>query len=264
MNIKTLNKYNKEINILHFQGKNLEQFEKTSKLIFEDVKLDPIEENLSIVSCWTNNVDCVLAQQLWKNNIKIYNALPSDYDFNKPWDMRNKIKYYIDCLENIITTDIVLLLDGYDVLFSSTKDIVKKFKAQPYRILFNSTVNNYPPVYIDEIKNRDNYDNFAIFFNAGCCIGYREDLIKFYKRCYQIINIENLFNSEQYVLRHVFSEYSNDPSQQFIWIDFKRDIFHTMGYMLANYDANTKIIKIIDNLEVPQNKRDSEKYRYLV
>ena len=257
-NLKVFNKYNKEINVLHFQGKNLEQFVNTSILIFELCKLDPLEDDLSIIACWTDWERCILGQQFSKNKLLLHNALPENYDYSQPWDMRNKIKFYIEYLENNITTDIVMLLDAYDVLLSSTKDIVKKFKNQPYKILFNSTVNNYPNVKVDIIENRLEYDRFSPFFNAGCCIGYRNDLIKFYKECYELVDIPNEFNSEQYVLRHAFAKYSNDPNQKFIWIDFNRDIFHSMGYMLSSYDANKREIKINDNLLVPQNKRDAE------
>lgn len=258
-NLKVYNKFDKEVNVLHFQGKNLEQFINTSILIYELAKLDQLEENLSIIACWTNYEKCILAQQFYKNDLKLHNALPDDYDFSQPWDMRDKIKFYIDYLENNITTDIVMLLDGYDVLLTSTKDIVKKFLSQPYRILFNSTVNNYPFVNIDIIQGRFKYDRFCPFFNAGCCIGYREDLIKFYKECYELVDIPNEFNSEQFVVRHAFAKYSNDPNQNFIWIDFNRDIFHSMGYMMSNYNAEQCTIKIFDNLLIPKNKRDSEK-----
>lgn len=258
-NLKVYNKYDKEVNILHFQGKNLEQFINTSLLIYESCKLNPLEENLSIVSCWTDNEKCILNQQFEKNNLILHNALPNNYGNNRKWDMRNKIEFYIDYLENNIDTDIVVLVDGYDVLFTSTKDIVNKFTSQPYHILFNSTANNYPFVNIDKIQDREKYDRFAPFFNAGCCIGYRKDLINFYKECYQIIDIPNQYNSEQYVLRNVFSKYSNIQNQNFVWIDFKRDIFNSMGYMMSNYNAETNTLHIYDNLLIPQNKRDIEK-----
>lgn len=256
--IKVINKFNKEVNILHFQGNNLEQFVKTSSLIFNFCQLDPLEKDLTIVACWTDVTKCILAQQFIKNNLTLYNALPNNYDYNQPWDMRNKIKYYIDYLENEVKTNIVMLLDGYDVLLSSTKDIVKKFTNQPYRILFNSTTNNFPDVDIDHIPNRLSYDRFAPFFNAGCCIGYKEDLIKFYKECYELINIDNPYNSEQYVVRYAFSKYSDDPNQKFIWIDFERNIFHSMGYMSCDFNSENNIIKITDNLYVAKNLRDSE------
>ncbi len=257
--LKVYNKFGKEINVLHFQGKNLEQFVHTSILIYELSKLDPLEKNLSVVACWTDDEKCILNKQFIKNNLILHNALPINYDYTQLWDMRNKIKYYIDYLENYINTDIVMLLDGYDVLLASTKDIVAKFLSQPYHILFNSTVNNYPLANIDYIWNRYQYDQFCPFFNAGCCIGYRKDLIKFYKECYELINIPNNYNSEQFIVRHAFAKYSNIHNQDFIWIDFKRDIFHSMGYMVSSYNADECTITINDNLLVPKNQRDTEK-----
>lgn len=257
--LKVYNKFGKEVNILHFQGNNLEQFKRTSQLIFDLANLDPLEDNLSIVMCWTDDEKCILLQQLIKNQIPFTNALPGNYNYLNEWDMRNKIKYYIECLENDINTDIVLLLDGYDVLFVSTKDIVKKFLSQPYRILFNSTVNNFPNVHIDTIPNRLQYERFSPFFNAGCCIGYREDLIKFYKECYELIDIPNELNSEQFIVRHAFANYSYNPEQRFVWIDFKRDIFNSMGYMSCEFNCDTMTLNITDNLLVPKNQRDAER-----
>ena len=257
--LKVYNKYGKEVNILHFQGKNLEQFVNTSMLIYELCKLDSLEEDLSVVSCWTDYEKCILGQQFRNNNLTLHNALPGDYDLSQPWDMRNKIKFYINYLEYNIDTDIVILVDAYDVLFPSTKDIVKKFKEQPYHILFNSTVNNFPFVNIDKIPNRLEQDRFAPFFNAGCCIGYRYDLIRFYQECYNLVNIPNEFESEQYILRHVFSNYSEYPNKVFVGIDFKRNIFNSMGFMMSNYNSEENTIYIYDNVLMPQNKRDSER-----
>lgn len=240
--MKVLNKYGKEVNILHFQGASSGELKRTLSLVFYQFKLEPLENNLAIVSCWTDWRRCLLGHQLKRYNIPLINAVPSE--FNSKWDMRKKIKFYIDCLENI-KEDIVLLLDAYDVVLTSTKDIVEKFKAQPYRILFNTSVNNYPNVNIDKIPKRKELDSFSHFLNAGCCIGYREDLTRFYKECYEFIDIPNKHCSEQFVVRHAFAKYSEDLNQRFIWLDFKRDIFNTMAGMKCTY--NHPVLSITDN-----------------
>ena len=126
--LKVLNNRNIEVNILHFQGKNVEVLNRTFNLVKNYAQLDPIEKDLSIVSCWSDNQKCHLLHQLQKNNIELINAIPSHYDYSKQWDMKNKIRYYIDCLELRVNTKYVLLLDGYDVLFSSTKILLKNLK----------------------------------------------------------------------------------------------------------------------------------------
>ena len=259
MSIKVLNNNDKEVNVLHFQGKNVDILWRTFALVKNYCELDPIEDYLSLVSCWTDNNNCYLYQQLKKNNIELINALPYNYDYTQKWNMINKIKFYIDCLENRVNTKYVMLLDGYDVLFTSTKDILKKFKKTGYRIIFNTSYNNYPEEDIDYIENREEKLGFFHYFNAGCCIGYREDLIRFYKECLDFVYIYNPLQSEQKVLRHCFAKYSNDKKQKFIWLDYKREIFHTMALTTCSYDANTKILKIDNNYEGDKIKRQNKK-----
>ena len=248
--LKVLNNRDIQVNILHFQGRNLQILKKTANLVYHYANLNPInDKELSIVSCWTDNFRCILYNQLIKFNIHVINALPKDYNYDMGWDMRNKIKYYIECLENQVNTKYVLLLDGYDVLFASTNDIIKKFEKSGYRIIFNTSYNNYPDEFIDIVPNRETLGFFK-YFNAGCCIGYREDLIKFYKECLEYIDVPNPLNSEQKIIRMGFAKYSNDPNQRFIWVDRDRDIFHTMAFTKCSYDADTNTLKITDNDEI--------------
>ena len=255
--LKVLNDNNVEVNVLHFQGKSREILKTYFNLIKDRVVLDNIEDSLSIVSCWTDYDKCYLYKQLKKFNINLINSLPDNYDISQPWDMRNKIRFYIDCLTNKVNTEYVMLLDGYDVLFTSTKDILTKFKSTGYRIIFNTTYNNYPPENIDYIEDRKNRVGFFQYFNAGCCIGYRQDLIKFYTQCLDYIDIPNPANSEQKILRHCFSNYSNDLNQKFVWLDTGRSIFHTMAYTKPIYNEPDNTIQIINkDPDIKDNIKD--------
>ena len=227
MSIKVLNNNNKEVNVLHFQGKNVDILWRTFALVKNYCELDPIEDYLSLVSCWTDNNNCYLYQQLKKNNIELINALPYNYDYTQKWNMINKIKFYIDCLENRVNTKYVMLLDGYDVLFTSTKDILKKFKKTGYRIIFNTSYNNYPEENIDYIENREEKLGFFHYFNAGCCIGYREDLIRFYKECLDFVYIYNPLQSEQKVLRPKILKIDNNYEGDKIKRQNKKDLINT-------------------------------------
>jgi len=242
---------NKPVNIVHFQGRTFDGFPKTIKIIQDYAQLKNKYERLSIVSCWTDDSKCILKQQLDKFNIQLINALPNNYDFNSKWYMPNKIKYYIDCLENKINTKYVLILDGYDVLICTFDNLIHKFLKTKYRILFNATINNYPDEEIDILYNRNKYLPYA-YFNAGCCIGYRDDLIKFYKEALEYINIKNIYNSEQKILRHAFAKYSNNPDQNFIGLDYKREIFLTMEYSISRFTYNLLTKKY--NLYINFNK----------
>ena len=255
--LKVLNNKNVPVNILHFQGTNVDILKRTFYLVKEYAVLKPLDFNLSVVSCWTNDAKCHLLHQLQRHKIDLINAIPDDYDYSSKWDMRNKIQFYIDTLKNKVKTKYVLLLDGYDVVFASTDDILKKFKKTGYRIIFNTSFNKFPDEDIDYVEDRDSWGFFK-YFNAGCCIGYRTDLIKFYEECLEFINAPNILNSEQKVLRLCFAKYSNDKKQKFIWVDYNREIFHTMGLTVCNYNATKEILRIDDNIEAA-NKKENRK-----
>lgn len=247
--LQVINKYNNPVNILHFQGKNINILPKTVLVIANNAVLNKLDSRLTILTVFTNKQKAILAQQLEKNNIPYINALPNDYDLHQEWKMPNKIKFFIDKLEKI-NTEFTLILDAYDVLICSFDKLIEKFLKQKYHILYNSTYNNFPDEDIDYIKNRESYDDFMLYMNAGCCIGYTKDLLRFYKECYEYINIENELNSEQKVIRTCFAKYSNDDNQNFVWIDFKHDIFNSMGCTRVNYNYSENKLTITDNLDV--------------
>ena len=218
---------NKEINIVHFPGRSQNDFPQTISMIYDNAVLNPIENELTLLSCWTDNDKCILKKQCDKFNIFLNNILPLDYDYSQKWHMPNKIYYIIDKLKTV-STEYSLIMDGYDVLFSSTNDILKKFKEQKYHILFNATPFRYPDEEIDIIPNRDKLGIWNNF-NAGVCLGYTEDLLKFYSQAIKYINVRNELNSEQKILRYVFKEYSDKRKQKFVFIDYKRKIISVMS-----------------------------------
>lgn len=136
-----------------------------------------------------------------------------------------------------------MILDGYDVLFSHTEGIMEKFLSFNKRIVYNASANNYPIIRVDEIPNRYDIRKFR-YFNAGCCIGYRQDLIQFYTDAIPYTDKKiNVFNSEQYALRHVFKRFSNDLTQSYIGIDTECKIFQTMCQtLLIEVDKNNQIV----------------------
>ena len=228
MRIKRDNNY---VNIIHFPGNSIDYFLKLIDLIlhYNTVNLNPINESeLTIFSCWTNDDKCILYQQCKNQNINLYNCLPKDYDKSQEWYMPNKIRFILDYLKNKVTTEITLILDGYDVLIMNTDDLLKKFKNQKYRILFNGTVGKYPLEDIEYIEDRDTF-GAKKYFNAGCCIGYTKDLIKFYEECLEYIDIDNPIKSEQKIIRTAFSKYSNDKNQNFVYFEYIPNIFLTMS-----------------------------------
>lgn len=240
------NKFGEELNILHFCGGSKDAFPKTLANIYYNCKLNPIESNLTLLSCWTDYSKCILNNQLTKNGIfELKNVIPEKYDYSKKWYMPFKISYILQYLINHVNTEYTLILDGYDTLFVSTDNIIEKFVSQEYKILFNATCNNYPNIEIDVIPNRESLGMHK-YFNAGCCIGYTKDLIKFYSKALKYINYTNELNSEQFLLRHAFSEYSNIKNQTFVGIDYNSLIFRTMGKTKVEYNQESKILQLTD------------------
>lgn len=240
---------NSDINILHFCGKSRNAFKKTMANVFFNAELNPLDESkITLLSCWTDREKCILKYQLEKFGITLHNCVPFDYDLNSEWKMLNKIKFILDYLINNTVTDLVMILDCYDVLFVNTDNIIEKFLSQPYRILYNATSNNFPDEYIDTISNRDSLGQTK-YFNAGCCIGYKNDLISFYKKALKYMDIDNPLNSEQKILRHVFGEYSIDDNQKFVMIDYNSLIFRVMPQSKVNWVSKDMTLYISNSLE---------------
>ena len=252
--------------VLHFHGDNRFQLSKTLQLIKATQIVSAPPKNLAILSCWTDDNECILLEQCQQNNIPLINIVPEDYDRSQSWYMPNKINFVLDKLQSI-DNDIVLFVDGYDVLFTNLSDIVSRFKNQKYRILYNASCNNYPDVIIDRIYDQTHMGTYR-YFNAGCCIGYREDLIKFYNEALHYIDLPNSIGSEQFVMRFAYSKYSSDPYQNFIGIDYQGNIFQSMGYKNISYNQELDTLFISNTynkekstiLVVTHNKLDQLKF----
>ena len=238
------NEYGYTPNVLHFHGQNINELAGTFNLILNNhlVCSDYDKSRLKIVSTWTNEESCCLYKQCKKFNIPLVNCVPYDYDKTQTWYMPNKIKFFIDVLENT-NEDIVMFLDGYDVLITHLDDIIERFENQPYKILFGPSCNNYPNIDIDKIYGRTNNGTYC-YFNAGCVIGYREDLLKFYNETLQYINVKNPWNSEQFIMRIAFSKYSTDNSQTYIGIDYNCKIFQSMGVLNSTFNEDSIKFKV--------------------
>lgn len=232
-------------NVLHFHGENINQLPTTFNRVKEEAVLKEIDDRIAIVSTWTDEESCHLLQQCEKFGINLINCVPDDYDKSQQWYMPNKIKFFIKMLESI-DNEIVMFLDGYDVLIATTDNLLNKFLLCGYRILFGPSCNNYPDVLVDRIYGRHKMGTYR-YFNAGCCIGYREDLLKFYKEALNYIDIYNPKNSEQLVIRYAFANYSMDPNQKFIGIDYECNIFQSMGCLQSTAPENKSTIRIWPN-----------------
>ena len=192
-------------------------------------KTTKIPNEITIITC-SNRKDSVglLIPQLKRSNIKYINTVPLGIEFNNVM----KIPYIVQSLKNV-NTEYVLILDAFDVLFSEDNtNILDTFNTFNKKLVFNASKNNYPDEEIDIIKNRDMLGPFK-YFNAGCCLGETSYTLDFYKKCLEIITIENPHKSEQYILRHIFNNEQNS-----ICIDNECKIFQTLGRCKTLFDGN--------------------------
>lgn len=240
-------------NVLHFHGQNINQLTRTFNIVYTDhiVGDNYDRTKLAIVSTWTDDAKCCLLQQCKRFNIPLINCVPDSYDRTQQWYMPNKIRFFIKTLESI-DQEIVMFLDGYDVLLTNLDNIIQRFEEQKYRILFGPSCNNYPDIKVDVVYKRYTKGVYR-FFNAGCCIGYREDLLKFYKEALEYIDIENPWKSEQLVMRKAFAKYSYDKTQSFIGIDHSCIIFRSMGVTDSSFNIETG--EIYFSINRPVRKR---------
>ena len=240
-------------NVLHFHGQNKTQLPQTFSMVCNEheVNANYDKSKLAIISTWTDDGQCCLLQQCKKYNIPLINCVPDNYDRTQQWYMPNKIKFFLNTLEKI-DQEYVMFLDGYDVLLTHLDDILDKYLRIGYDIIYGPSCNNYPDIFIDCVPNRINKGIYR-FFNAGCCIGKKEALKKFYQESLEYINIENPMNSEQFIMRHAFKKYSNDMSQRFITVDWQCEIFQSMGVLDCTFNDSHTEITMIPNRNVRKN-----------
>ena len=209
-----------------------------------------LPDDITILTTYTDEKSCYIYKQCKLNNIEIVNSYNEEYG---KFHRTLKINYIINALKNI-KTKYVIILDGYDVILNSFDNIIEKFKSYNTRILFNASKNNYPQTYIDSIECRDYMGNFR-YFNAGCLIGYTDDVIDFYIQATQLdekIYAKNTENSEQYILRHVFKKYSqhayNIDVNKFVAIDYLCRVFICLGnsdFIVCNETNDTITYKVV-------------------
>ena len=230
---KILNYHGTEVNICHFQGRSMSDFPLVIQYLYNKKIGGEKPEDLTVITTETDPANAVLTQQLFLNDIPYINSANADV---LEWSNIHKINFLIDALEKT-ETKYALMLDGRDVVINTIEGIMEKYKATGLKMLFNASKNNFPRAEIDRIHDRDWRGNFK-YFNAGCCIGETAEFLKFYKECRDLIptlsDVE-VFNSEQYIIRHGFAKYSEDLNNKFVDFDWECNIFQTF--------SQTKLVK---------------------
>lgn len=237
--LKILNHNHKEFNIAHFQGGTCRNFSNFFEYI-KNRKIENFPKDITILSIWTDDNKCILQRQLNTYEIQVINCYIQN---NDKWTNPYKIKCIYNALKNI-QTKYILILDGYDVLIYSWNNIIEKFKSFNTGIVFNTTKNNYPEYYGD-ISNKQYTSSFK-YLNAGCCIGYKDALINFYEQTNNFYQNQpmNKWNSEQYIIRNIFSKYCNynQIDYNLVKLDTECIIFQTFGQIKYKQNFNGDFI----------------------
>jgi hypothetical protein len=217
--MQIVNHNHKEFNIGHFQGESLRAYFVIADSFMENKIVLP--KDLSIVTCFNCYDWAIFPQQLDKNKIHYINKCKKDAS----WKNTDKIMYICQALMEV-GTKYTLISDGNDVIINTLEGIIDKFKEQKALIVYNATKNNFPNIHIDKIVDRDWMGDFR-YFNAGLCIGYTSDLIEFYTEALELLDsgtIENPLESEQLIIRHIFSKYTDT-----VKFDYECDLFQTFS-----------------------------------
>lgn len=228
--MKVLSPTSNEINVLHFNGRS--QYNHNS--LFSDCMNVNLEktDNFEIISCWDRDDKCILNKQLSKNNISLKNSYIKT---DKRWDNRYKIECFLNALKES-NSDIIMLLDGNDVLFTDFSNIIDKFKNYNTKILFQAGTYDYPISGIEEIRTIPGSFGFE-HLCAGCCIGYKDYLIEFYGKCFEIKDtLKNIWKSEQLVVRTAYKYFTEKYGYGYSNIDYNVSIFQKMYDMKSVFE----------------------------
>lgn len=246
MNIKN---FNEELtNILHFQGKSDIMTKMFTRQVEDTMgkKIEGFPDNLTVITTFTNKDASPLVYQLENNKIPYINSYKNEYG---EFIMTDKVKYILNALKEV-KTEMVLILDGYDVLIQNFDKLIENFKLYNTRMLYNASKNNYPVVVLDKMPFRDYIGQFNCF-NAGCAIGYTKDFIDFYSDAYETMNKPGFFNpygSEQFILRTVFAKYSENMLKEnpYICIDYGCKVFLALSQAcIIPRDKDQKIVNAV-------------------
>lgn len=210
-------------NIFHFQGQSRHHYAPLFQEMSEQKILN--DSRLHILTVATDESQSPLIKQLRTSSISYVNIWNNAFYCN--WSNTKKIELIIQQLKKMDPKDVVLMLDGYDTAIQSLDGLYDKFLSTGYDIVFNSTKHNWPNVRIDRYWERDFVGDFC-YFNAGVVIGFVYALLDFYEECLSYTTIENPWDSEQYIIRHAWANYSEQEDRH-IDFDHSCKMFQTMG-----------------------------------
>ncbi len=194
----------------HFQGGSYPLYRYWTQQFFN--AHISIPENVSILTCFNNIDNAILAQQLNKNKLQYIASTHTG-----SWSNPLKIKLILDGLEKV-KTPYVIISDANDVLFTGAPIIIPEGLIGA---IYNATKNNYPMEYIEH--ETDPLSQFR-YFNAGLCIAHIECAKRLYTHADTISStIHNPQDSEQLIIRNAIKNFDN------ISVDYECKYFQTFS-----------------------------------
>ncbi len=231
-----------EFLIAHFQGKLTPMLNSLAITQFMSNRIS-IPDNIRIITTASKDCaeDAMLLKQLRKNNIPFLNPA-SNYE--GIWINTLKIDFILEglMLAEQETAEYALVLDGLDVLFTGdTSSIIPKFEKYGTKVLFGATKNKFPEVDIDEVADRDRLGSFK-YLNSGTAFGKVKDLIWLFNKVKKLSErINNPYNSDQFLLRHVFG-----VNQDKVAIDYNCTIYQLFGKARVYHPDNNEDLVVVE------------------
>lgn len=108
-------------------------------------------------------------------------GLPINYITQTKWNgFFDKVHNMLKVVQNLSDTDIVVFVDGFDVLaIGELEEIQTKFLDADCEILFGAELNCWPGDYLGRFPNVGSKNNYR-FLNSGGFIGYKRAVLDLY------------------------------------------------------------------------------------
>jgi hypothetical protein len=197
--VRSFNKITKTSPLfIHAQGSSREEdnwktmvnFSKGKEINFPD------KDKITLITFITPGLPEILTDQLKTSNIPYVNLAANH---KGKWHNYLKIKYLYNYLKTC-QTEYVLELDSLDVIImSDLSELLPRFKSLNCNILYGSTINQYPPDYLDQPINGTAWR----YLNAGTLIARTDKLLDFYEKVLPLLDIDHGYynGSEQCKLK---------------------------------------------------------------
>jgi hypothetical protein len=214
-------------------------------------------EELSIICVATSDEGYldVLKKNAKDKNINLYVL-----GYGEKWQgLWWKSKKYLEYLDNCEPDEIVMIVDGYDVIIPGTKNgIINKFKnfdtdivisCEPTLSYYNNSI--YSNIHFYIVKKYFNCKT-EYLLNSGTIIGYADKMKILFQRMLDY-NIKNDIKDDQYALNSIKLDdinYKLDIYTEIFWVWRYTSLYDDIYFLLYKHFPNN-----LYDVKIDENKR---------